>query len=225
MDSERRRQTRAFALSHHRTLALLLFVLLTSACGESSPVSPSGERVSGVWMSHATMTSVSGGACVGTALQSALGNRDIVAAHIQQSGSDLTATIGSQGNQTSCAYTGTARGTSVSLNLSSCQAGRVVGFQCLDGARFDLQLVADRISAQASSGGTGTSTSTWNVLNQGSAAPAGTLTLSAEFRWNPLGIPHNDFHVFDGSVLPGYVDGTVVIPEEVNPFCEKCGWF
>jgi len=42
---------------------------------------------------------------------------------------------------------------------------------------------------------------------------------------NVLGIPHNDFHVFDGSVLPGYVDGVVVIPEEVNPFCDKCGWF
>jgi len=59
----------------------------------------------------------------------------------------------------------------------------------------------------------------------GSTAPVSTLTLSAEFRWNMLGIPHNDFHVFDGSVLPGYVDGNIVIPEEVNPFCEKCGWF
>ena len=176
-------------------------------------------------MSHATLTSVSGGACVGAALQSALGNRDIFAALIQQSGSDLTATIGSQGNQTSCAYTGTARGASVSLELTSCQAGRVVGFRCADGTPYDLQLIGDCINAQASSGGTGTSTSMWNVLSQGSAVPVGVLTLSAEFWWNPLGIPHSDFHVFDGSILPGYVDGTVVIPEEVNPFCEKCGWF
>jgi hypothetical protein len=59
----------------------------------------------------------------------------------------------------------------------------------------------------------------------GTTTPVAVLTLSAEFRWNALGIPHSDFHVFDGSILPGYVDGVVVIPEEVNPFCEKCGWF
>ena len=172
-------------------------------------------------MSHATLTSVSGGACVGTALQSALGNRDIFAAHIQQSGSISRPRSALRAIRRAVRTREPLLGTTVSLNLSSCQASRVVGVRCPDGARFDLQLVADRISAQASSGGTGTSTSTWNVLNQGSAVPVGVLTLSAEFRWNPLGIPHNDFHVFDGSVLPGYVDGTVVIPEEVNPFCEK----
>jgi hypothetical protein len=176
-------------------------------------------------MAHATLTSVTGGACVGGALQASLGNRDIFAAVIQQSSTSLTATISSQGNQTSCSYSGSATGTSVTLNLSSCQAGRVAAFRCPDGTRYDLQLTADRITAQASSAGPGTSTSTWNVMAAGSTAPVATVTLSAEFRWNPLGIPHSDFHVFDGSVLPGYVDGIVVIPEEVNPFCERCGWF
>jgi hypothetical protein len=101
----------------------------------------------------------------------------------------------------------------------------VTAFRCADGSRYDLQLASDRMSGQASSGGPGTSTSTWNVMPAGSTVAVSTLTLSAEFRWNMLGIPHNDFHVFDGSVLPGYVDGNIVIPEEVNPFCEKCGWF
>ena len=176
-------------------------------------------------MSHATLTSVSGGACLGTALQASVGNRDIFAALIQQSGTTLTASLNSQGNQTSCSYTGTVSGTTVSLSLSSCQAGRVAAVRCADGTGYDLQLVGDRITAQASSAGPGTSTSTWNVLTPGSSVPSAVLTLSAEFRWNMLGIPHNDFHVFDGSILPGYVDGVVVIPEEVNPFCEKCGWF
>jgi hypothetical protein len=63
------------------------------------------------------------------------------------------------------------------------------------------------------------------VLSAGSPTSIGSVTLSAQFVWNPLGIPHSDFHVFDGSVRPGYVDGNIVIPEEVNPFCEKCGWF
>ena len=176
-------------------------------------------------MSHATLTSVSGGACVGSALQSSIGNRDIFAAHIQQSNSALTATFTSLGNQTSCAYTGTVAGTTVNLSLTTCQAGRVAAFRCADGTLYDLQLAGDRVTGQASSGAPGTSVSTWNVLSAASAAPVAVLTLSAEFRWNMLGIPHSDFHVFDGSVLPGYVDGNIVIPEEVNPFCEKCGWF
>jgi len=203
-----------------------LVALVTCACGDgSTPSSPSVERVSGVWMAHATLTSVSGGACVGTALQAAVGNRDIFAALIQQSNTSLTGTVTSQGNQTSCAYTGSVSGTAVTLNLSSCQAGRVMAVRCTDGSRYDLQLVSDRVTGQASSGGAGTSISTWSVITAGSTTPVSTLTLSAEFRWNMLGIPHNDFHVFDGSVLPGYVDGNIVIPEEVNPFCEKCGWF
>jgi hypothetical protein len=176
-------------------------------------------------MAHATLTSVSGGACVGSALQSSIGNRDIFAALIQQSNTSLNGTVNSQGNQTSCSYTGGAAGATLNLTLSSCQAGHVASFRCADGTRYDLQQVADRITAQASSGGQGTSTSTWNVLLPGNTTPVASLTLSAQFQWNPLGIPHSDFHVFDGSILPGYVDGVVVIPEEVNPFCEKCGWF
>lgn len=206
--------------------SLLLVALVACACGDgSTPSGPSVERVSGVWMAHATLTSVSGGACVGSALQTSIGNRDIFAAQIQQSNASLTGTVSSQGNQTSCSYTGSVSGSMVTLNLSSCQAGRVAAFRCADGSRYDLQLVADRMTAQASSAGPGTSTSTWNVMVAGTTAPVSTLTLSARFQWNPLGIPHNDFHVFDGSVLPGYVDGIVVIPEEVNPFCEQCGWF
>jgi len=206
--------------------SLLLLALLVCACGDgSTPSGPSVERVSGVWMAHATLTAVTGGGCVGSALQASLGNRDIFAALIQQSNTSLTGTVSSQGNQTSCSYTGSVSGAVVTLSLSSCQAGRVTAVRCADGTQYDLQLVADRISGQATSAGPGTSTSTWNVMPAGGTAAVSTLTLSAEFRWNMLGIPHNDFHVFDGSVLPGYVDGNIVIPEEVNPFCEKCGWF
>jgi hypothetical protein len=28
-----------------------------------------------------------------------------------------------------------------------------------------------------------------------------------------------------GPSCRAHVDGIVVIPEEVKPFCEKCGWF
>jgi len=196
-----------------------------SACGDGAPTAPSTEWVSGVWMAHATLTAVSGGACVGAKLQSSLGSRDIFAALLQQTGTSLTATISSQGNQTSCSYSGSSSGTSVNLSLTSCDAGRVANVRCADGSVFDVELVAERLAAQAVSAGRGTSTSTWNVLPPGGTQPIASMTLSAEFLWNAIGIPHDDFHVFDGSVRPGYVDGNIVIPEEVNPFCEKCGWF
>jgi hypothetical protein len=206
---------------------LLLGALLACACGESSsPSGPSSERVSGVWMGHITLRAASGGECVGESLQPALGSRDIFAAHIQQSSETLTATVGYQGNQTSCALTGRVNGTTVTLGLQSCEADRVRSFRCGNGAERDLQLVGETMTAGTASGtGSGTSTSTWRVFARGTTTSVGTLTLSTDFVWNMLGIPHNDFHVFDGSVLPGYVDGVVVIPAEVNPFCEKCGWF
>jgi hypothetical protein len=177
-------------------------------------------------MGHITLRAASGGECVGAALQRGIGNRDIFAAHLQQSSDSVSATLGYQGNQTSCTLTGRISGTTVNLDLQSCQADRVRAFRCADGSLRDLQLVGETLTAQAASGtGTGASTSTWRVFAPDTATPVGTLTVSADFVWNMLGIPHSDFHVFDGSVLPGYVDGVVVIPAEVNPFCDKCGWF
>ena len=207
--------------------ALWFALAVASACGDgSSPVSPSIEKVSGVWMGHISLRSASGGECVGSTLQSSIGSRDIFAAHIQQADNNLNATVGYQGNQTSCAFTGIVTGAGVNLGMTSCQADQVRSFRCANGDVRDLQLVADTMTTAVSNGyGTGTETSSWRVMAPGSAAPLSTLTISADFSWNMLGIPHSDFHVFDGSVLPGYVDGTVVIPEEVNPFCDKCGWF
>jgi hypothetical protein len=200
--------------------------VLLSSCG-SSPTAPSApERVAGVWIGHSTLTSASGGECVGRVLQAALGSRDVFAALVRQTGSDLSATVAYQGNGTRCELAGRAGDTAVSLSTTSCQAGVVSGVRCSDGAIRDLQLLTARIDARAGSGtGAGTDTTTWNVIVPGTSAPVGVLTLTAGFNWNELGLPASDFHVFDGSILPGYVDGVVTIPEEANPFCVECGWF
>jgi hypothetical protein len=205
----------------------LLLAVAASACGDGTSASaPSIEQVSGVWMGHITLRSATGGECVGSTLQSSIGSRDIFAAHIQQTDENLNATVGYQGNQTSCSFSGRVSNAAVSLNMTSCQADRIRSFRCANGAVRELQLVGDSMTARAFTGnGTGTETSSWSVVAPGSATSLGTLTISADFVWNMLGIPHSDFHVFDGSVLPGYVDGVVVIPEEINPFCDKCGWF
>lgn len=126
----------------------------------------------------------------------------------------------------SCEFSGGVQGTSLDLTLTSCRSGRVRTLQCNGGALRELELLSRRLVARASNGtGSGTDTSTFSVKVPGSAAPVGTLSLTASFTWNELGLPSSDFHIFDGSVRPGYVDGTIVIPDETVPFCVECGWF
>ena len=210
-----------------RYLFLVVSCAFAASCGGgSSPVGPTSERVSGAWIGNATLTSASGGECVGPTLQAVLGSRDIFSARIQQDGSNLAASITYQGNRTSCLYTGRTQSSSITLDVSSCPAGRVETFRCADGTMRALQVSGSQVVAQANgTTGHGSDTTTWNVFAPGSTASLGVLTVSSQFTWNLLGLPHNDFHIFDGSILPGYVDGVTIIPEEPNPFCTTCGWF
>ena len=209
-----------------RFFALLSAVLVASSCSSSTPTAPSAPRVSGAWIGHATLTSVSGGECVGSTLAGAIGSKDIFSARVQQTENELAASITYQGNRTSCLYRGTTGNESVSLNFESCTEGRVETFVCSNGAVRQLEIVGTRLTAQNTGNtGTGSDTTTLNVFAPGSATPVGVLTVTSQFRWNLLGIPHSDFHIFDGSVRPGYVDGVEIILEEPNEFCTKCGWY
>ena len=210
-----------------RSFLVLLFALIVSSCGSSSATGPSeATRVSGAWIGHATLTSVSGGECVGSTLATAIGSRDIFSARVQQTGNDIAASVTYQGNRTSCLYRGSTSNQALSLKFSSCTEGRIDAFVCASGDVRRLEVVDSQLTAQNDNRtGTGTDTTTLNVFAPGSALPVGVLTVSSQFQWNMLGIPHDDFHIFDGSILPGYVDGTVIIPEDPSPFCTKCGWF
>ena len=110
--------------------------------------------------------------------------------------------------------------------MTSCEAARVSAVRCQNGAVRDVELQAARVTGNARAGmGSGVETSTWNVFEPGTTVPVGVLSLRSEFTWTELGLPSSDFHIFDGSVLPGYVDGVISIPAEDTPFCTKCGWF
>jgi hypothetical protein len=201
---------------------------LAVACagGPSGPSAASFESVAGVWIGNATLSAVSGGDCMGPTLASAIGSRDMFAASIKQAASDITATVAYQGNRTSCVLAGTAGSERVGMTLTSCHLGRIERLACRNGALRDLGMLSDRITAATVNGtGTGTDVSTWNVFEAGGNVPLGVLTLTAEFRWNISRVPHDDFHIFDGSILRGYVDSVVTIPEEPDPFCTRCGWF
>lgn len=206
---------------------LLITLVSVCACG-GSPPAPSASTVAGAWLANSTFVSATGGECVGTLLRNAAGSRDVFTTALQQHGSSLEATIWSQGNGTMCAYSGTTAGGSVNLSLSTCQVSSVPGVACGGGVVRNLQLIGDTLAASVNSAvgtGGGTETSTWSVLAPGVTAPVGTLTVTANFTWIFLGVPSSDYHVFTGTIFPGYADGTISIPSDPNSFCSKCGWF
>ena len=174
------------------------------------------------------LATVGGGDCVGVVLQGAVGRRDIFTTALRQDGTTLEATVASQGNGTACAYAGTVSGAALSLKLVSCQADRVVSVRCDSGELRDLRLVDGTITANVNTRvgtGSGTERSSWSVLLPGTAVSVATLTLSAAFQWVFVGLPAADYHVFTGTIFPGYADGTISIPADPNPFCNPCGWF
>lgn len=202
-------------------------MLVACSCSGGDPVAPdTAVRVSGVWVGHSTLTSASGGECAGDLLRERIGGRDLFAAHIIQSGSSLDAGVTYEGNAMSCEFSGGLQGNNLDLSLMSCRSERVRTLQCSGGASRELELLSRRIVARATNGtGNGTDTWTFAVRAPGTSATLSTLSLSSSFTWNELGLPSSDFHIFDGSVRPGYVDGTIVIPDETEPFCVECGWF
>jgi hypothetical protein len=209
-----------------RITVAALGTVFASAIGCGSPSAPSAPQVSGAWVGNSTLASVSGGECVGSTLQAAIGTRDVFTTALKQSGATLEATVASSGNGTSCAYAGTVDGSAVMLAMASCQTDHVTGVRCGNGSVRDLQLRAGTIAVDVSSRttATGTDTSTWDVMAPGNAVSIGTLTLTARFTWNFLGLPSSDYHVFTGTVFPGYADGTISI-EGTDAFCMPCGWF
>ena len=207
-------------------VGIALAAAFVAACSSSPPAAPSGGQVAGAWIGDATLTGVSGGECVGAALQGAAGRRDVFLAALAGEGT-LQATITSQGNGTSCAYAGSATNGAVNLQLVSCQTNLVSGMACGGADRRDLLLTGGTISARADSRlgtGSGTETTSWSVLAAGSQQ-VGILSVASSFNWVFLGLPPSDYHVFTGTVFPGYADGTISIPADPNPWCQRCGWF
>ena len=165
---------------------------------------------------------------MGDTLQATSGSRDTFTIALKQDGTALEATVASQGNGTSCAYSGSVAGDALTLHSTSCQADRVPRVRCSNGELRDLQLASSVITANVNSQvgtGAGREASSWNVFLSGTASSVGTLTLVADFRSIFLGLPASDYHVFTGTIFPGYADGTISIPADPNPFCSKCGWF
>ncbi len=195
-------------------IATVLGTAVAAACSSPPPAAPAAGQVSGAWVANTTLTTASGGECIGADLRNLPGRRDVLLAALAGE-STISATITSQGNGTSCAYSGS-------------NANGVLNVSCSTGDRRDVQLVAGTLQAQADSRvgtGSGSDTTTWNVFAAGSQQPVGVLSVTEAFTWVYLGLPPSDYHTFTGTVFPGYADGTISIPADPNPWCLPCGWF
>jgi hypothetical protein len=202
-------------------------VAFAASCSSPPPAAPSAGQIAGAWVANSLLSAASGGECVGADLRDAIGRRDVFLAALAGA-TTINATITSQGNGTSCAYTGSNSDGGLALTMTSCQSGRVVAVQCQTGDRRDLQLVSAALQARADSRagtGSGSDTTVWNVFPSGSSQAVGVLNLTDTFTWVFLGLPSSDYHVFTGTVFPGYADGTISIPADPNPWCLPCGWF
>jgi hypothetical protein len=205
----------------------LLCALVTASCSSPPPTAPSAGQVAGAWIANSMLSSVSGGECVGADLLRNLGRRDVVLAALAGQ-SSIDATITSQGNGTSCAYAGTNDSGVLNLTMTRCQSAPVINVSCSTGVRRNVQLVTATLQARADSrlgAGAGSEVAVWNVADAGSQQAVGALSLSSTFTWVFLGLPSSDYHVFTGTVFPGYADGTISIPADPNPWCLPCGWF
>jgi hypothetical protein len=211
-----------------RRVSIIAAALWAAACASPQPAAPSATQIAGAWIADSTLSSVSsGGDCVGADLRNAIGRRDVFLAAIAGE-SSIQATITSQGNGTSCAYTGTNSTSGVTLTMGMCLSARVLNIVCGSGALRNVQLVGATLQAQADArlgNGSGINTSTWNVLDSSSQQAIGSMSLTETFTWVYLGLPPSNYHVFTGTIFPGYDDGTISIPADPNPWCLPCGWF
>lgn len=161
---------------------LLLLVVGTLGCG-GSPASPTTVKLSataqvaGVWAYRATLTSVSGGECVGALLQQSVGTVQAGTLQVQQTGASLSATLTNDSDGSSCSYSGTAGASSMALNASFCTSATINGIRCSNGSTRNMALQVASINVSlAGSSATGTSADTYNVTTTGNA-PIATMTL------------------------------------------------
>lgn len=166
-------------------MAPAVLACATVACGnDKSPVGPTGHNVvdvAGVWRYTATLTSVSGGECVGALIQSTIGSRDTGTMSVTQSGANLTATLRSDSDGSACNYTGTAGSNSISLGWTGCDLGAFTGIRCSNGTTRDMRMQTNSINATISGRtATGTESESWNVTTSFGTG-VGLMTVTSSF--------------------------------------------
>jgi hypothetical protein len=163
-----------------RCLAFLLMGLLPAACGGGgTSTSPTqAAQVGGSWNLTEILTSATGGDCVGTLLQQAVGSSFLADLQLGQTGADVNALYND--GDTVCTMSGTAASESFTLNASNCQVSDVA-VRCANGQTREVRYGSFRVTGTVVSGTrlTGVETQTWNVTTTtGEVLPQMTLVVT-----------------------------------------------
>jgi hypothetical protein len=167
-----------------RLTMLVLALSCVSACAGDSPSGPSiGQtaQVAGLWRGTATTSSVSGGECFASLLQSAVGGSGAISMTLTQNGSTVSATLPGSDSTTNYTYSGTVASSTLTLS-GTCTGCDAIGVQCPSGALRDLKLQSSNITATVN-GSTlaGSEVETYNVLVSGTTTSVGTLSITDTF--------------------------------------------
>lgn len=164
-----------------RSLVVVALALLVASCGSETPTAPSIAQVAGVYTGSLRTTAVTGGECLGAALQGSIGTSSPITASFTQNGAAISATIASQATGLNCSLSGTADSSTIALTLTSCQAGNF-SVACGTGGRLALVVGGSATGTASGSTITGTYAQTYNVqVNVAFGAPVGVMTVNSAF--------------------------------------------
>ena len=148
-------------------------------------------------------------------------SRDVFAAPIRQPGNDLSRRWPTRERTRRANSRAVSRAARVLLT-ELVPRGQRPGVSCSNGTVRDLRMLTDRIDASVRQRKRLRHRYRhMECLLPGTSTSVGVLQVTASFTWNRQRLPPTDFHVFDGSILPGYVDGVVTIPADTEPFCSR----
>ena len=132
-------------------LPLLVIGIVLTGCSSSSPSSPSPVvDVSGTWTGEETFTSITGGECIGPALQGAIGLPSQFKATLTQSGNKVAGVLDINHTGGVCDYEGTINGSALVIASVRCRETRADGITCSADAMRDLVLRTEALQATAS---------------------------------------------------------------------------
>jgi hypothetical protein len=152
------------------------------ACTSAIPGIPSPPDLTGAWIGEQTLTDLSGGDCLGPALQDVLGLPSQFHATLAQSGNKLTASLDIDHTGGRCDYEGSIVGDSLVLTMVDCHGAKGIGLSCPAGGVRDLVLQSESLQAKVN-GGTirGTATEADDVRVSGMSTSVGLLIGTSSF--------------------------------------------
>ncbi len=166
-------------------VVMILFTVVATGCNDLRQPNPAAASlftpsVQGIWSGPMTLLGTSGGECVvGDVIPTFLPTLDTATFTLSPNGDTLNATITTESSGLACRYTGTASGSTVALNATSCDRTGLVVI-CANGVPRELKLLGSSVTA--SWNGTqifGRVTSTYNVFTTTDIPPIGVGSLVA----------------------------------------------